>query len=203
MLDLKIREATEGHASLQDLFQSMNQIYAKQGRFFADTDAIKQTAESVSHADLSEFFRKYVQGTTEIPWDDFLKTVGMQLKKRTLSTGDSGFVAVRNFNNPPAVTRLETDSAAYRAGLSLGDSILEINGRVSGGDFEERLSQLQPGETVHVKVRNRTGEHELHWKLDKHEEVEYELAEISHASKEQRAQRAAWLKAKNISGARN
>jgi hypothetical protein len=42
------------------------------------------------------------------------------------------------------------------------------------------------------------GEHDLHWKLDRHEEVEFEVIEISHASKEQRAQRAAWLKAESI-----
>jgi predicted metalloprotease with PDZ domain len=202
MLDLKIREATQGHASLQDLFQSMNQTYAKQGRFFADTEAIKQAAESVSHADLSEFFRKYVAGTEELPWDDFLKTVGMQLKKKILSTADLGFIAVRNFNASPAVTRLETESAAYRAGLSLGDSIVEINGRAAGSDFDDKLAQLRPGETLRLKIRSRSGEHELHWKLDKHEEAEYELVEISHASKEQRAQRAAWLKADNIPGDR-
>ena len=199
MLDLKIREATQGHASLQDFFQAMNQNYARQGRFFAETEAIRQTAESVSHADLAEFFRKYASGTDEIPWDDFLKTVGMQLKKKISSTADLGFVAVRNFNASPTVTRLETESGAYRAGLSLGDSIIEINGRVVGGDFEDRLAQLRPAETIHLKVRDRSGDRDLHWKLDKHEEVAFEVTEIPHASKEQRAQRAAWLKAEDIS----
>jgi predicted metalloprotease with PDZ domain len=199
MLDLKIREATQGHASLQDLFKSMNQNYAKSGRFFADSEAIRQSAEAVSHVDLSEFFHKYVAGTEEIPWNDFLKTVGMQLKKKSLTTADLGFTAVRNFNSSPAVTRLETESAAYRAGLGLGDSILEVNGRAVGGDFDERVAEMRPGETIRLKVRGKSGERELHWKLDKHEDVEYEVAEIAHASKDQRAQRAAWLKAEDIS----
>jgi predicted metalloprotease with PDZ domain len=198
VLDLKIREATQGRASLRDFFQAMNQQYARQGRFFNDTEGIRVAAESVSHQDLSDLFRKYVAGTEEIPWDEFLKTVGMHLKKNSLSTADLGFVAVRNFNNSPAVTRLETESAAYRAGLALGDSIIEIDGRTVGGDFDDRLAQMRPGQTLRLKVRGKSGERELHWKLDKHDEVEYEVIEMAHASKEQRAQRAAWLKAEDI-----
>ena len=195
ILDLKIREATQGRASLQDLFQWMNQNYARQGRFFADSDGVRQGADAVSHANLTDFFRKYVAGTDEIPWDDFLQTVGMRVLKKNSSTADLGFVAVRNFNASPTVTRLETESNAYRAGLSVGDSIVEINGRIAAADFEERLGQLRPGETIRLRVRDRSGDRDLHWKLDKRDEVEFEVAEIPHASKEQRAQRAAWLKA--------
>ena len=118
--------------------------------------------------------------------------------KKSSSSANLGFVAVRNFNASPTVTRLETESNAYRAGLSLGDAIVEINGRIAAGDFDERLSQLRPGETVRLKVRDHSGERELHWKLDKREEVQYEVTEIPHASKEQRAQRAAWLKAEDV-----
>jgi predicted metalloprotease with PDZ domain len=198
MLDLKIREATQGRASLQDLFQSMNQNYARQGRFFPETEGIRRSAEAVSHADLGDFFKKYVAGTEEIPWDDFLRTVGLRLVKKTSSTADVGFVAVRNFNASPTVTRLETESNAYRAGLTSGDSILEINGRIAAADFEERLAQLRPGDTIRLRVRDRSGERDLHWKLDKREEVQFEVVEVPHASKEQKAQRAAWLKAENI-----
>jgi len=198
MLDLKIRAATQGHASLQDLFQWMNQNYARQGRPFGETDGVREAAEAVSHADLSDFFRRYAAGTDELPWDNFLQAVGMRLVKKSSSSANLGFVAVRNFNASPTVTRLETESNAYRAGLSLGDAIVEINGRIAAGDFDERLSQLRPGETVRLKVRDHSGERELHWKLDKREEVQYEVTEIPHASKEQRAQRAAWLKAEDV-----
>jgi predicted metalloprotease with PDZ domain len=198
MLDLKIRAATQGHASLQDLFQWMNQNYARQGRFFAETEGIRQAAEAVSHTDLTDFFRKYAAGTDELPWDDFLQAVGIRLVKKSLSSADLGFVAVRNFNASPTITRLETESNAYRAGLSLGDQIIEINGRIAAADFDERLGQLRPGETIRLKVRDHSGERELHWKLDKREEVQYEVTEIPHATKEQRAQRAAWLKAEDV-----
>lgn len=198
VLDLKIRDATQGRASLQDLFQSMNQDYARQGRVFPDSEGVRQSAEGVSHTDLGYFFQRYVAGTEEIPWDDFLQTVGLRLARKTSSSADPGFVAVRNFNASPTVTRLATESNAYRAGLSLGDAIIQIEGRTAGADFEERLAQLKPGDTIHLRIRNRSGEHDLHWKLEKREEVQFEVEDLPHASKEQRAQRAAWLKAENV-----
>jgi predicted metalloprotease with PDZ domain len=177
----------------------MNRQYAHQGRFFNDTEAIRQVAEAVSGADLSDFFVKYVAGTAEIPYDDFLRAVGLQLAKKSITTADLGFIAVRNFNAPPTVTRLETDSSAYRAGLSLGDAIIQINGRPSATDFQERLAQLRPGDTIRLKVRDRSGERDLEWKLEQQEETTFEVVELPHATKQQKAQRGAWLKAENLS----
>ena len=100
----------------------MNQNYARQGRPFGETEGVREAAEAVSHADLSDFFRRYAAGTDELPWDNFLQAVGMRLVKKSSSSANLGFVAVRNFNASPTVTRLETESNAYRAGLSLGDA---------------------------------------------------------------------------------
>jgi predicted metalloprotease with PDZ domain len=195
-LDLQMRDASEGKASLRDLFLWMNQNYAKQDRAFPDSDGVRQAAETVSHGDFRWFFRKYVAGTEEIPWDDFLKSAGLRLVRHSSSIADAGFIAVRNFNASPTVTRIVADSAG-RAGLTVGDSILEIDGRIAGGDYEERIAQVRPGEMLRLRVRNKTGEHELRWKLDKREEYEFELVDVPHCSREQKARRAAWLKAED------
>ena len=60
-----MREASHGQASLREVFQWMNQNYAKKGRFFPDSDGVREAAEAVSHADLGWFFAKYVAGTEE------------------------------------------------------------------------------------------------------------------------------------------
>ncbi|HET7440694.1 MAG TPA: hypothetical protein VFJ47_05275, partial [Terriglobales bacterium] len=70
MLDLTVREASHGTASLRELFQWMNENYAKAGTFFPDSAGVLHAAEAVSHANLDWFFAKYVAGTEEIPWDD-------------------------------------------------------------------------------------------------------------------------------------
>ncbi len=76
MLDLAVRQASNGQASLREVFQWMNQNYAKKGRFFPDSDGVREAAESVSHADLGWFFTKYVAGTDEVPWNDILPRRG-------------------------------------------------------------------------------------------------------------------------------
>src|SRR6204780_3971649 len=71
LLDLKVREASRGQASLREVLQWMNQNYAKKRRFFPDSDGVREAAEAVSHSDFGWFFAKYVAGTEEIPWKDF------------------------------------------------------------------------------------------------------------------------------------
>ena len=182
LLDLQVREATHGSASLRDVLQWMNRNYARQGKFFPDSDGVRQAAEAVSHTNLGWFFQKYVAGTDEIPWDDFFKTVGLHLVARTISVANVEFVAPRNLNATPVVAAITPGSAAQRAGLALGDVILEVNGRPADADFEERLAELRPGEKLHLRVRNSDGEHELHWKLASREQIELDLADVDNVT---------------------
>jgi predicted metalloprotease with PDZ domain len=195
MLDLAVREASHGEVSLREVFQWMNQNYAKKGRFFADSEGVREAAEAVSHADLKWFFKKYVAGTEEIPWDEFFHSVGLQLIKEKTSVPDLGFSASRDFDEPMKVESVEAGGEAERAGIHVGDTIMQINGQTPGQEAGENVAALNPGDTVTVKVRGRHGdERELRWKLDSREEISYELKDMEHVSPEQRARRTAWLK---------
>jgi predicted metalloprotease with PDZ domain len=194
LLDLAVRDASNGSESLRDVFQWMNQNYAKQGRFFADSDGVEEAAEAVSHADLKLFFEKYVRGTAEIPWNDYFRSVGLQVIRQTLLVADAGFSATRDFNKPPVVSIVNPNTEAAHAGLTAGDSILEINHRVAGADFEQRLADLHPGDTVYLRVRHGQTERELQWKVGSREEINYELKDLEHISPQQRTRRTAWLR---------
>jgi predicted metalloprotease with PDZ domain len=194
LLDLQVREATNDSASLRDVFLWLNQNYARKGQFFPDSAGVRQAAELVSHADLGWFFQKYVAGTEEIPWDKFFMTVGLHLVQRTVSVGDPGFVAVHNFDAAPAVGAIAAGGNAERAGLAVGDDILEMNGQAAGSDFAQRLAELRPGDNLHLRVRNPGGERELDWKLAGREEVSYELKDVDNLTPQQKTRRAAWLK---------
>ena len=194
LLDLQVREATHDSASVGDVLRWMNRNYAQKGNFFPDSDGVQHAAETVSHISLEWFFQKYVAGTEEIPWDEFFKTVGLHLVRRTISVADPEFVAPRNLNTTPVVASVTPMGAAQHAGLAIGDTILEINGRSADADFEDRLAELRPGDKLHLRVRNSEGEHELHWKLASREQVELELADVDNVTAQQKARRAAWLK---------
>jgi predicted metalloprotease with PDZ domain len=194
-LDLAVREASHGQASLREVFEWMNQTYAKKGRFFADSDGVREAAEAVSHADLGWFFAKYVSGTEEIPWNDFFRGVGLRLIEGKNSVADVGFVATRNFDGPMTVAAVTAGSEAERAGLQVGDAILEIDGKMAAQEFSEEMGRLKPGDSIGLKVRGRRGgERDLRWKAGSREEISYELKDVEKTSAEQRKRRAAWLK---------
>ncbi len=194
-LDLAVREASHGQASLREVFQWMNQNYAMKERFFPDSDGVREAAEAVSHADLGWFFAKYVSGTEEIPWNDLFRSVGLRLAEKQTTVADAGFVASRNFDGPMTVATVTAGSDAERAGLQGGEAILEINGKMAAQEFSEEMARLKPGDRIVVKVRGRRGgERELKWKVGSREEISYQLINMEKVTAEQRARRAAWLK---------
>ncbi|MGA8763730.1 MAG: hypothetical protein WB562_12765 [Candidatus Sulfotelmatobacter sp.] len=195
VLDLAVRDASHGQASLREVFQWMNQNYARKGRFFQDSDGVREAAEAVSHADLGWFFSKYVSGTDEIAWNDFFLTVGLKELEAIVTVGDAGFVASRNFDGPMTVAAVSPATEAEHAGLQAGETVLEINGKTAGQESREQLRHLKPGDLITVKVRSRRGgERELKWNVGSRQEISYELKDLDTITPDQRARRVAWLK---------
>ena len=86
-LDLVIRDATDNRASLDDVLRRLNQQYAQRGRFYRDSQGVRMAAEEVirearvdAAGDLAEFFRRYVAGTDELPFAEWLSIAGLTLK---------------------------------------------------------------------------------------------------------------------------
>jgi predicted metalloprotease with PDZ domain len=101
-----------------------------------------------------------------------------------------------------SVGAVTAGSEAEHAGLQVGDTIVELQGRAGGLESREELSKLEPGDTVTVKVRSRrAGEHELKWKVGSREEISYEVRDLEEVTAQQRERRAAWLKGEGQSGA--
>src|SRR5437868_3703159 len=193
LLDLTMREASHGAASLREVFQWLNRNYAKQGRFFADSAGVRQAAEAVSHADLGPFFQRSVAGIEEIPWDDFFKSVGLRVVRNQVTVGDPGFTAARNFDAPPVVVTVRPGGEAQRVGLLVGDAILEMNGRSAASDFVEQLELIPRGTMLRVRIRRGREERTMQWRVGSKEEVEFVLQDVESVTPQQKARRAAWL----------
>ena len=193
LLDLKMRESTNDQVSLRELFRWMNEHYAKQGKFFADSDGVRQAAEALTHSSFGDFFHKEVSGVDEIPWNDFFKRVGLHLVTSEVISADAGFQAARNFDQPFTVVEIQPGSNADLAGLKLGDLILEVNGEPPARDLERTLEQLAPGELLHLRVRRDGSVRELEWKLDSRKRLVFRLQDVPDLTSEQRSRRAAWL----------
>ena len=193
LLDLSMRETSGDRASLRELFRWMNDHYARQGKFFADSEAVREAAEAVSHAGLREFFQKYVSGVEEIPWDRFFARVGLRVERTEVAWADPGFEAVRNFDQSVFVVHVEPGGEAERAGLREGDIILRINGEVPGPNLRRELTGLAPGSTLHLEISRERVKQTLHWMVGKRSGVVFRLQDVPGVTAEQRAHRAAWL----------
>jgi predicted metalloprotease with PDZ domain len=195
MLDLAVREASRGRASLREVMQWMNENYARRGRFFKDSEGVREAAEAVSHADLSSFFAKYVAGTEEIPWDDCFRSVGLRMEAIPNTVTDAGFMASRNFDGPMTVGDVRAGSEAEHAGLRVGDAIVELQGRAVGQESREELARLNPGDTLTVKIRSGRGsDRELKWRIGSRQEISYHVTDLDEVTPAQRARRLAWLR---------
>jgi len=195
MLDLAVRDATHGQASLREVLQWMNAHYAKHNLTFDDSNGVRAAAEAVTHSDLGPFFSKYVAGAEEIPWDDFLRWVGLRAEPVSNTLPDAGFAASRNFDGPMSVAAVTPGSEADHAGLQVGDTIVELQGKAVGQESRQELARLAPGDTLTLKVHSRrSGDRELKWKVSGTQEISYQVKDLDQVTAEQRARRAAWLK---------
>lgn len=204
LLDLEVREVSHGQASLREVLQWMNENYARKGRYFNDSAGVREAAEAVSHARLDSFFAKYVAGTDEIPWDDVFRSVGLRVEAIPNTVTDLGFTASRNFDGPMSVGAVTPQSEAEQAGLRVGDTIVELQGKPAGQESREELSRLNPGDMLTVKIRPRRGpDRELKFKVGSRQEIYYELRDLDPVTAQQRARRVAWLKGEAQSPSEN
>src|SRR5262249_55768394 len=161
LLDLEIRFRTGNKRSLTDVFLYLykNNGLPKPGfeerRGFRDAVELITREAAPGAADFGEFFAKYVSGTDEIPWNEFLDHAGLELVQAKgqpkpdigISTGTQipgGGFGGPNFIQVPqgqlAITNVAPGSAAAGAGLDVGDVLVAIDGdRVDPATFNSRF----------------------------------------------------------------
>jgi predicted metalloprotease with PDZ domain len=199
LLDLKMREDSRGRHSLRDLFQSMNADFAKQGKFFSDSDGVRNVAEKLTGTDLHSFFDRYVAGTEELPFDELFASVGLTLEKQEQHVGDAGFAASRNFAGPVVIDQVYGEQAR-RAGLREGDEIVSIDGQSPNRRLESSFEKMNPGRLVHISVMSGGAKKDIQLTLGQRTQTGYMVRESPQATAEQIARRAAWLKSEDQPG---
>src|SRR5207248_659315 len=175
LLDLAIRNQTKGAKSLRDLLQYMNKTYAYGSRYFNDTEGVREATDAVSGADMKTFFRKYISGLDELPYNEMLQRVGLRVIEQRVVTPYAGFISVRNFDVPPVTVYVEEGSEAEKAGLVQGDTILSVNGKPLTSEFGDVLATMHPGEVLKLRVAGRKGNRKVEFPLSGHEETDYRV----------------------------
>jgi len=162
VLDLLLRSATAGRRGLPDLFARLWHAHAATGNAI-DAAAIRRAAESLAGRSLSSYFRRFIEGTAELPVPELLPGAGVKVEAK--APGDvsdavkakrllpwSGLVYATNGDGEKAVVKnVVPVSPAWRAGITFGDEIIAVDGtRVTGATVGKRLADHAPGQSAEV-----------------------------------------------------
>ena len=193
LLDLGMRGASSGSASLDDLMRALNRDFAKQGRFFQDSDLIALVGRLTGYRfDAASFFHDYVTGTRDLDYQKYLAYAGLNLSEVATPVADWGFRTEGGYQRPVRVESVESESHAAQAGIQPGDVITALDGRPLTVP-PERLLGAKPGQKVELQVERRSRKMTLKLQLEAASETHYRIAENPQAPPDAVRLRNQWL----------
>ncbi len=162
MLDLTIRNNTDGQRSMDDVMRLLfNQRRAIDGHL------IEQTVEAVCGCDVTPFFDAHVRGAAPLDFNRYLALIGFTTH---VTTGPAVFNGeperdLRIWGWEPQGERgvrlviSDPSSAWGRAGLHSRDQLVALNGAAvaTWPGLRAKLQSLHLGDTVRVQVRRPSG----------------------------------------------
>jgi len=152
LLDAEIRAASKGTKSLDDVFRSLNEEFAKKNRNFTPED-FQKTAEAAAGKSLEDFFAKYVRGRAEIDYNAILNGIGLQLKdNRGRETPYLG-ANLRQDGDRLTIASLPKETPAYEQGLNSGDQIVAVDGfRANQTFLGNYIGEKKIGDKIRLTV---------------------------------------------------
>ena len=196
LLDLRIREASKGRSSLDDVMRTLYRTFYKdKKRGFTDRE-FRDVCERAAGIALDEIFDGYA--ATAKTWDyaRYLGYAGLaiDLEPRPVSGPWLG-ASTQDQNGNVVVSTVELDSPASFAGLSTQDEILAIGGtRIVQRSFSETLNAHKPGDKVKVFYSRRGSVRETELALGAKTEPAFKITPLANPTAQQKALLDAWLR---------
>jgi predicted metalloprotease with PDZ domain len=188
LLDLSIRNDTDGKFSLDDVMRGLFNNFYKKNRGFTTDDMLAEIKQ-LTKKDYGDFYRRYVFGTEVPNYDEIFGYAGYRVDKTEQKTPDFGFFG-RFRNNGYTLTGVIPNSPAATAGLTTGDTIAKIEGKsVIGYPFGSTA-----GKTLTLTVNHGGTEREVQMNVGTHISTGFSLVDAANRSAKQTRIRAGWLK---------
>lgn len=196
-IDLAIRERFTGK-SLDDWMREVWRRHPDIEKPYSNSDLQDALEAAVGDRSFAEeIFRHYILGRQSMDYAALVESAGMMLRKV-----NEGAAWLGKVDGATVMAEPQLDTPAYAAGVSKGDTILEIDGKTVKADssMKDQLSRRHPGDRIRLKVRTRAGEREVQVRLGEDPRLElvtFEQAGRS-ASPAALAFRQAWLGSKAL-----
>jgi predicted metalloprotease with PDZ domain len=158
LLDAKIRRATEGRRSLDEV---MREAYARySGPQGFTPDEFRTLTEHVAGVDLGAFWRTAIEGTDELDYREALDVFDLQFRPANGPPNGKPKAWIGATTKIDAgrllVAQVKRDTPAFSAGLNVDDEIVAIDEvRVRADRLDERLEQYVPGDRISLLVARR------------------------------------------------
>jgi predicted metalloprotease with PDZ domain len=196
LLDARIRKATNGARSLDDVLKAAYEKYSGAKGYTADE--FRAVAEQVAGVSLKAFWDQAVAGTEELDYKEALETLGLRFRSVAVLAERPGRpwlgIGTRNDAGRLVVSQVRRDTPALAAGLNVDDEILAIdNYRVRADRLDNRLDQYRPGEKVTLLVARREQLIRLDVTLGSEPSRAWRLEVNPSANDAQQSSRGRWL----------
>ena len=196
LLDARVRKATNGARSLDDVMKAAYEKYAGSRGYTADE--FRVVAEQVAGVSLKAFWDHAVSGTGELDYQEALDTLGLRFRSVAVPADRPGKpwlgINTRNDAGRLVVSQVRRDTPAIAAGLNVDDEILAIDDyRVRADRLDNRLEQYKPGDKVTLLVARREQLLRLELTLGTEPARAWRLEANPSASDAQQSSRGRWL----------
>lgn len=152
LLDLLIRARHSNRRSLDDVMRQMWEQFGKSEVGFMPAQ-LQQVIETIAETKLTDFFERYLHGTDDLPFDEYLNPFGLRLLADGGSEDGVPYLGltVKTEHGRDVVKFVESGSPARKAGIDAGDELLAIDGlRVAADQLSERLRDFQAGDRLQL-----------------------------------------------------
>lgn len=124
LLDITIRDASDNHASLDQVMRDLYQTTYKRGRGFTSDDFWGAVRRAANGRSFDEFARRYVDGRESYPWSDAMRTIGLRLERDSVPR--LGVTTTGDVRGAIHVTEVVPGGAGALAGVHAGDVLLRV-----------------------------------------------------------------------------
>ena len=196
LLDARIRRATAGLKTLDDLMRLMYQRYSGP-RGFSPADcraAILEIVPEPGRADLGRWLATALGTTDELEYAGALDWLGLRFRAASPASRAWLGVSTRTDAGRLVVSAVRRGTPGYEAGIDVDDEILAIGEfRVRAGDLDARLARYRPGDKVSILVARRDELRRLELTLGVEPPRSWVLEARPDATAEQQERLRAWL----------
>lgn len=196
LLDLTIRQKTNGAKSLDDVMRALSADFYKQNRNYTPQD-FQKIAESVAGTSLDDFFSRYVRGREEIDYNQIFQNFGLRLESDTANSRQTAALGAdfRQQGDFLVVSQIPAEIPAYEYGLNANDQILALdNFKIANqNDLNARLTDRKPGDKIRLTVFRFDQLRNIEITLGTRAPEQRRLVAIENPSSEQRALYQGWL----------